>query len=73
MTTTAIRKKLANYMKVADEKKVKAVYALLEDEIRQNERMSIEEYNRELDEAENEFKNGDYITHEAMKKKVKQW
>lgn len=73
MTTTAIRKKLANYMKVADEKKIKAVYALLEEEIRQNERLTIEEYNRELDEAEGEFKNGDYVTHSAMKKKIKQW
>lgn len=35
MTTVAIRKKLVDYLKVADDKKVKAMYALLEDEIEQ--------------------------------------
>lgn len=35
MTTVAIRKKLVDYLKVADDKKVKAMYALLEDDIEQ--------------------------------------
>ncbi len=35
MTTMAIRKKLVDYLNVADDKKVKAMYALLEDEIEQ--------------------------------------
>lgn len=35
MTTIAIRKKLVDYLKVADDKKVKAMYALLEDDIEQ--------------------------------------
>jgi hypothetical protein len=35
MTTLAIRKKLADYMQVADDKKVKAMYALFEDDIEQ--------------------------------------
>jgi hypothetical protein len=33
MKTTAIREKLANYLKVADEKKLKAIYTMVEDEI----------------------------------------
>ena len=33
MTTTAIRKKLADYLKIADDKKVKAIYTMVEDEI----------------------------------------
>ena len=36
MTTVAIRKKLVDYLKVADDKKVKAMYALLEDDIEQD-------------------------------------
>jgi hypothetical protein len=32
-----------------------------------------EQYNKELDEAEAEFENGDYITHEEMIKQVKKW
>jgi len=35
--------------------------------------MSIEQYNKELDFAEAEFENGDYISHEEMIKQVKQW
>ncbi len=73
MTTIAIRKKLVDYMKVADEKKVKAMYALFEDEIKHGERTSIGQYNKELEEAEAEFEKGEYITHEAMLKKIKQW
>jgi hypothetical protein len=33
MTTTAIRKKLTDYLQVADDKKIKAIYAMVEDEI----------------------------------------
>jgi hypothetical protein len=36
MTTTAIRTKLYDYIKVADEKKVKAIYTMLESEIETN-------------------------------------
>jgi hypothetical protein len=33
MTTTAIREKLVNYLQIADEKKIKAIYTMVEDEI----------------------------------------
>ena len=33
MTTAAIREKLYDYIRVADDKKVKAIYTLLEDQI----------------------------------------
>lgn len=33
MTTAAIREKLQNYIRFADDKKVKAIYTILEDEI----------------------------------------
>ena len=33
MTTTAIRQKLYDYIRVADDKKVKAIYTLLEDQM----------------------------------------
>ena len=33
MTTIAIRERLVDYIRVADDKKVKAIYALLEDQI----------------------------------------
>ena len=73
MTTIAIRKKLHEFIDNIEEKKAKAIYTLFEEEIKQGERISIEQYNKEIDEAEAEFEKGDYITHAAMLKKVKQW
>lgn len=73
MTTTAIRQKLHQFIDKIEEKKAKAIYTLFEQEIKQGERISVEQYNKEIDEAETEFKNGEYITHEAMVKKIKQW
>jgi hypothetical protein len=36
-------------------------------------RISIEEYNKELAEAEAEYEKGDYVSHEEMLKRIKQW
>lgn len=73
MTTVSIRQKLHEFIDKIEEKKVKAIYTLFEEEINQGERISIAQYNKEIDEAEAEFENGEYITHEAMVKKVKRW
>ena len=73
MTTIAIRKKLHQFIDNIEEKKAKAIYTLFEKEIKQGDRISIKQYNKEIDEAEAEFEKGDYISHEALIKKVKQW
>ncbi len=73
MTTVAIRKKLADYMKVADDKKIKAMYALLKDDIEQDGRISIDQYNKEIDEAMAEIKRGEVYTHEEVVKMSKSW
>lgn len=73
MTTVAIRKKLSNYLQVADEKKIKAIYALLEDDINQGGRISLEQYNKEIDEAMEEIKRGEVVTHEEVVKMSKNW
>lgn len=58
MTTVAIRKRLANYIQVADDKKVKAVYALLEADIEQEELEYTVEFKSELDKRYAYYKNG---------------
>ena len=73
MTTLAIRKKLSDYLQIADDKKVKAMYALLEDDIKQFKNVSIDEYNKEIDEALAEANTSSYITQEQMEKQAARW
>ncbi len=72
MTTVAIRKKLVDYLKVADDKKVKAMYALLEDEIEQ-ELEYTPVLKKQLDRAVAHYKKGEKMisataTDKAIKK-----
>ncbi len=73
MTTLSIRQKLSAYLQVADDKKVKAMYALLEDDIKMGESVSIQQYNKEIDEALAEAEAGDFITQAEMEKQVSKW
>jgi hypothetical protein len=58
MTTTAIRKKLVNYMKVADEKKIKALYIIVEDEISTAENDWDKGFLKEMNRRSRQFRNG---------------
>lgn len=58
MTTIAIRQKLVSYMKVADDKKIKAMYTLFENEIEQEELEYTDEFKAELDDRYAYYKNG---------------
>jgi len=59
MTTAAIRERLTDYIRVADDKKVKAMYALLEDQIVPKSYWSEdEEFVAELDERVRRYEAG---------------
>lgn len=73
MNTTVIRQLLSNYIQIADDKKVKGLYALLEDEIQEGERISVAQYNKELDAAMEEVKRGEVYSHEEVVKMSKKW
>jgi hypothetical protein len=49
MKTTAIRQRLHQFIETAEEKKVKAIYTLFEDEITQDEWEYTDEFKAELD------------------------
>ena len=71
MTTVAIRKKLSDYLKVADDKKIKAIYALVEDEIEQSELDYSDELKTELDKRFDDYKKGvKMISAGAAKKQI---
>lgn len=54
MTMAAVREKLYDYIRVADDKKVKAIYMMLEDEI--NEEVQWWKDNGFLNELDNRYK-----------------
>jgi hypothetical protein len=58
MKTTAIRQRLHQFIETAEEKKVKAIYTLFEDEITQDEWEYTDEFKAELDRRYAHYKNG---------------
>ena len=73
MTALAIRKKLHQFIDSIEEKKVKAIYTIFENEIIQGERVSLEQYNKEIDEAMGEIKKGEVYFNDDVKKMAKNW
>lgn len=58
MTTTAIRKKLVDYLKTADDKKIKAIYTMVEDEINTKANDWDEPFITELEKRSKSLKSG---------------
>ena len=58
MTTTLIRQKLAAYLKVADDKKVKAIYTMVEDEIDTKANDWDDAFVKELNRRSKDFESG---------------
>ena len=58
---------------VEDLSLIQAIKAVLHYGLKNEGRISIEQYNRELEEAESEIDRGKYITHEELKKQMKAW
>jgi putative addiction module component (TIGR02574 family) len=56
MTTIAIKKKLMDYISHADEKKIKAIYTLVENDI--NEHLLDEAFVTEMEKRLNDYKTG---------------
>ena len=52
---------------------LKAVKHLIHYGLKNEGRISIEQYNKELEEAEAEIDRGEYVTQEELKKQMKAW
>ena len=65
MPTTNIRQKLHNFIDTIEDKKVKAIYTLFEDEIEQEE--YTDEFKAELDKRFEYYKNGGKMVTAALK------
>ena len=58
---------------VEDLSLLRAIKAVLHYGLKQEGRISVEQYNRELEEAEEEIDKGEFIAHEDLKKQMKAW
>lgn len=72
MTTAAIRQKLYEYIRVADDKKVKAIFTMVEDELQAYEWWKDEEFAAELDKRNNDLKSGKVkgVSWDEMKNRI---
>ena len=58
MTATAIRQRLHEYIRFADEKKVKAIYTMIEEEANEKHDIWTKEFVKELDRRSKEMESG---------------
>ncbi len=58
MSTSAIRQKLHRYIETAQAKKVKAIYAIVEDEIKEGDVIWTDEFVIKLNKRASDFENG---------------
>lgn len=59
--------------KINDISLLKAVKHLIHYGLKNEGRISVEQYNKELEEAENEIEKGEFILHDDLKKQMKAW
>ena len=72
MNTTAIRKQLHSYLEMADSKKLKAIYTMVEDDIAENKGDYTAAEKAELDKRVNYYLNGGkMVTATEMNKRLK--
>lgn len=71
MDTSSIRKQLHHYLEVADERKLKAIYVMVEDEIRESEEEYSPELKKELDRRVASYlKDGKLVSPKEMNKRI---
>jgi len=77
MTTISLDKKINQYLPLLANEEKQSILSVITSFIKLKEslpkRISIEQYNRELDEAEAEMNAGNFISQEDAKKQAEAW
>lgn len=69
---------IERFQQIDDTSLIQAINRLLDYWLKKQQsiikgRISIEQYNKELEEAEKRIEKGEYITHDDLEKEAKQW
>jgi hypothetical protein len=77
MAAKAIEHEMYTYFMQLNEEEKKSVVKMIKTFIKgkntESKRISIEQYNKELEEAEREIEQGHFITQEELEEEVKTW
>ncbi len=76
MTGSTLDKKITDYLPLLGDEEKMSLIGVIKSFIhlkKTGANTSMEQYNNELAEAEAEFQRGDYITHDQLKAKAKEW
>ncbi|HUC80739.1 MAG TPA: hypothetical protein VMR70_07460 [Flavisolibacter sp.] len=72
-----VEQELQHYLLQLNEAEKKSVLELLKtflgERSQKTQRITLDQYNQELAEAEEQYKNGEVISHEELLKQVKEW
>lgn len=71
MATLDLRQSVLEYVKKADNRFLRLVKAMADNY--DEDRISIEQYNRELDESMDQIARGETYTHQEMGERIKKW
>jgi hypothetical protein len=77
MADSTIDNELVRYFTLLDQKQKETLLAMIKSFLKPGnntpERISSEQYNKELDEANKRIENGEFVTMEALLKDIKTW
>ncbi|MCS3797057.1 hypothetical protein [Niastella sp. OAS944] len=77
MAYSTIDKELISYFTLLDEKQKESLLEMIKSFLKpgnsSTERVTIEQYNREIDEAVERIENGEFVTMEELLKEMKKW
>lgn len=77
MAASAIDKELLEYVVQLNESQKKPllnfIKSFLKNSQKPGQRVSLEQYNQELEEAEREIENGHFVTQEELEREMKNW
>ena len=68
MSTIDIKEKIQDYLEIADDNILEAIYTLLSSNV--GHKIDIEAYNKDIDESLEDYKSGNVYTSDEMKKMV---
>ncbi len=71
MSTIDIKEKIQDYLEIADDNILEAIYTLLSSNV--GHKIDIEAYNKDIDESLEDYKSGNVYTSDEIKKMVAGW